>query len=218
MAQDIDSVQSNIKQSGVQDELDFASLLREDNTLKLIFSFFSEEWRWKLSNDTLEIFSINPIYKYNENIKKSEISKLRRGSTTQKVLVDTSTAIIKFRIEPLWSANKMQEAIMNNNVIELQISNAAKRLKIEHLLDVLDNDYENMNFTDIEQKSIERFMTERDELRSSLIALPNYHVETLTLFFLSSYPPKDEYVNYIPQKILEHIEKILSVFEQYAGK
>lgn len=218
MAQNIDSVQSNIKQSEVQDELDFASLLREDNTLKLIFSFFSEEWRWKLSNDTLEIFSINPIYKL-EAVKGSEVKKSsRRGGETRKEVTDTSIAIIKFKIESLWSANKMQEAIINNNMIELQIKNTAKRLKIEHLLDVLDNDYENMNFTDIEQKSIERFMTERDELRSSLIALPNYHVENLTLFFISSYPSKDEYVNYIPPRIIEHIEKILSMFEQYAGK
>jgi len=218
MAQNIDSVQSNIRQSGVQDELNFASLLQEDNTLKLIFSFFSEEWRWKLSNDTLEIFSINPIYKL-EAVKGSEVKKSsRRGGETRKEVTDTSIAIIKFKIEPLWSANKMQEAIINNNMIELQIKNTAKRLKIEHLLDVLDNDYENMNFTDIEQKSIIRFIEERDQLEQGLVALPNYHVEHFTLFFLSSYPVKEDYEKYIPPRVTEHITKILTMFEQYAGK
>jgi hypothetical protein len=217
--QEVDSLQKEVQfQRDKQLDITFPELLKKDNTLKLIFSLISEEWAGQLKNDTLEIYSTNPIYKLEVMQNQQSNRTGRRGAERKMSITDTSTAIISFKIEPLWSANKVQEAIMNNSVIQTQIKNVSKRLDIEHIIHLIDNEAEEINFSETHRKSIAIFKYEREILENELVIVPSYHIEHYSLFFISSFPEKNEYASYIPERITEHLEIIFSLFELYAGK
>ncbi len=195
-------------------------IFEADNTLKLIASFFPENWKINVTNDTITILCISPLYRIN---KHSASDTVRIGKSFLKDTMPRTfeTAMIKIRTEPLWSVKKIEEARYFNARTQEKIDNLIIRFKITHLREIINEpDFvlDKYDFTDFEKKSIIRYFKERNILESALIKIPDYHSANFSLFIEEILPQSDNNDIFHPVWVINSRTEILNIFEKYAGK
>lgn len=219
-------VQDSIKNDSiVSDEVIYKDytlpdIFETDNTLKLVGKFIPLSWSAEFKNDTLTFFSISSIYKISDTIRTDTIQTGRKKFKDLPPL-KADTARIKFRLEPLWSIYKVDDAFSKNTMVQAQIDKLPKKFKITHLIDFIQSDtfdIESPTLTSNEKKNIERYFEEKTKLESQLILMPAYHTTYYTLFLIDVFPEIKDIELYTPPGILQNMNDIFDAFNKYAGK
>jgi hypothetical protein len=206
---DIDSILKNLPE-----------IFSTDNNLKLIARFLPETWKVRHADDSLIFYHPQPIFEMTDDLIEDPLKRSKSRFTDLKDPV-SEQAVLVFVIEPLWSGSRMDDANSKNSFTHKQIEQLFSKYKITHLKEeILSPDFniEAEHLSEMEVKSIKRYLEEKEMLMSDYIHTPDYHTSNYSLFLSHFYPQKHRFNRYTPPHIIEEIDLIISVFQQYAGK
>jgi len=191
-----------------------------DNNLRLIGQYIPTNWVVTHSTDTLKFRHISPIYRISDSLAADTVKKGRaklKGLTTIK----HDTAYILILLEPLWSGQKVDDALLKNSHFNAQIDKLLKKYKIAHLKEFIDSDDFNIDSETLsvnEKKSIIRYLADKAALEKELILVPNYHTTMFSLFIVKVFPTPEEAMHFTPPGVVMETALIIELFEKYAGK
>lgn len=197
-----------------------AEIFPTDKIFVLLSGQMPSTWKYKLIGDTLIIHSSSPIYYLSDSIRSDTVQK-GRSLIKRTKFQRADTARIVIRLDPLWSGEKVSDAIIINQNLTAQIERLKKKYNLLHLNEFINSadfrcDAEFLS--DKERKSLAKFCKEKEEIEQQKIVLPNYHTSEYSLFFVQIYPNIKDFKNYFPESTLNELMQIINSFEKNAGK
>lgn len=198
----------------------FPIIFQQDNTLNLLSRFIPETWDITYSSDTLKFISTSDIFKVDNNSINDTIKISRKHRKTQEKLINEKVEIY-FRLEPVWSPEKINETFLHNNFINSRIENLKNRIGVSELEGKINlNNYESdlSQLDDREQKILLRYFEEKRKLENEIIQIPDYNTINHSLFIVKTNPKKEIEHLYSPPGVIKELEKLIALFEKYVGK
>lgn len=213
----IDKTQKNARKQ-VYETL--AEIFPDDRIFVILSQHMPLMWQYEYFNDTLVIKSKLPLYYLPDSIQNDSTLK-GRGMMKKIQLHPADTARIVIRLEPLWSGEKVSDAIIHNQHLQAQIDRLKKKYNVMHLNDFIqspefrcDADF----LSDKERKSMIKFCQEKILIEQQMITLPDYHTSNYSLFFVHIFPGRNQSQAFFPESVLKDMEQIFRAFEKNAGK
>lgn len=190
-----------------------------DANISILINYIPEGWTFIASGDTFIIRSCDTAWVLEEN--RINVPREDNEKRIQRILAKGKRIIpeILIKYEVKWSLDKIQQAKIFNTSIENKIQQLEKKYNIDQIeKKVSKNGIEYFPINEKENKLLDAYYKEKEELTTKKINIPDFHTQKYSLYIISKQGCNDENHIIHPDNLSTELYTILTYIREICGQ